>query len=398
MRYRYVDGTILTCIEEAMNFKFDFLPKESLNLKYFQSPNNLTTDAALIEDNIIDFPSSSILIRKSNTKNITFLGILDYIELCFVVPKQEIPINYLITQFEIFDFNTTIIFITSMALLTILWTSIELFRSKVGQKYDSVSDLLLIFGQAQNMSSINKFFKLNNRGIIILVVFFYFVICTTYSSIIASRLVYQPQAKEINTLEDVERSELDLLATVQDVFRPTSEDIKNNSIYYRLSMIPTKFLDIKLFFNSFNTSRKTAILTGTENAKYIIVAFYDQQTGRDVYHIVQKKLFKLYRSFMIPKNSPYKERFAELLTRLIESGFVKFEKSDITRYIYVKYINRIKLGFHEDPRLVVIKMEHLDHLINLWIKCMSLATVVFILEIVFNFFIKTFLHKFNCFR
>lgn len=323
---------------------------------------------------------------------------MDYKELCFVVPKQEIPINYLITQFEIFDFNTTIIFITSMALLTILWTSIELFRSKVGQKYDSVSDLLLIFGQAQNMSSINKFFKLNNRGIIILVVFFYFVICTTYSSIIASRLVYQPQAKEINTLEEVERSELDLLATVQDVFRPTSEDIKNNSIYYRLSMIPTKFLDIKLFYKSFNTSRKTAILTGTGNAKYIIVAFYDQQTGRDVYHIVQNKLFKLYRSFMIPKNSPYKERFAELLTRLIESGFVKFEKSDITRYIYVKYINRIKLGFHEEPRLVVIKMEHLDHLINLWIKCMSLATVVFILEIVFKFFLKSFLHKFNCFR
>lgn len=370
-----------------MNFKFVFLQKGSIDRKFFESAEDLT-DASLIENNIIDFPSSSILIRKLNTKNVQFLPIMDFVEVCFVVPKQPHKINKLLTQFEIFDFKSHMICLSSMIILIIIWCLIEFIRSKRGIKYDSVPDILLFIGQAQNNCSIKKFSKFNNRGIIILIVFFYFVVCTTYTSNIASYLVYQPKTKEIDTLEEVDRSGLDLMETIIGVLRPTAENIKNNSIIYRLANKPIRFIDIRYFHMRFNTSQKTAILTRTLNAEYIIALFFDERTGKDIFHLVKEKLFKFHRSFMIPKNSPYTERFTQILNRLIESGFVDFEKFDVTKMIYLKYINRIKLGFCLEPGVVVIKMEHLDQLISFWIGFLLIATFVFILEIVFNYFYK----------
>lgn len=363
-----------------MNFKVIFLTKESINPKFFRSSE---TALVLLENKIIDFPSRSTLITSLNTTNISFLQVMDFTELCFIVPQQEFPINYLIPHFKIFNFHSQISLIITSVVLVIIMYIIEFIRSKMGQKHDSFADLTLIVVQAQTMNSIHNFSKYNNRAILILVVIFYFLICSIYQGVIASILVQEPKAKKIDSLEYVDQSGLNIISTDNYVFRPTSDDIRTNSIVYRLSKKQIRFVSVKLFYRKYNSTTKSAILTPTRNAKYLINILSDKKTGKANYRQVQEKVSRPYRSFIIPKDSPYRERFNELLFRIIESGFVKFEYSDIKKIDYVRHIGRTRDGFTEEPRKVVIKMEHLDLLIIIWIKCLSTSTIVFFLEIIF---------------
>lgn len=371
-----------------MNFKFNFLPEETLTSKYFQTTENLTGNTALIENNIIDFPSSSQVITFLKLKNISFLQPFDFIELCFLVPKNKIPINYLQTQFSLFNISSKIIFFFSMTIFIIIWYLIEFIRSKRGQQHDSISDIFLILGQAQNMSSINKLTKYNNQGIVILILVYFFVICSIYQGIIASSLVHEPTAKSINTLKEVDESGLEIITTIADVFNPTRDDIKNNSIVYRLHKKSSNFVDINTLFFEYR-NKTVAILTKKENAQFIIPTFIGEKTGRILLQVVREKVSKQRISYMISKTSPYRERFNEILSLVIESGFVRLAHSDKHALADLEQIIRTKLGFLEEPRQVVITMEHLSLLTVLWIKCLSIATIVFIFEIIFQNVQKT---------
>lgn len=393
LRYKFTDGTILTCFQQTMNFSFNFLSKKCFHPKYFQSNSSPSGIYALIENNEIDIPSISTHITSLETSNIAFLQAMDFIELCYIVPKQDVPINYLITQFEIFDFDTKIIFIISMTVLIIVWSSIEFIRSKIGQKYDSFTDILMIIGQAQNVNAIKNFSKYNNRAILMFVVIFFLVICNTYQGIIASNLVHQPQAKEIDTLEEVVKSKLTVMSAVIDAFRLTPDDIKSNSILYRLSKRTSQFIDSKEFFFDSNNTIQAAILVRTKDAAIIIPSIFNNKTGRDVYHVVNEKVLKLHRSYMIPKNSPYRLRFTELLAQLVEFGFIVLALEDFEEMKHLYYMNRTKAGFGEQLRTVVIKMEHLDLLIILWFGCLGVSAIVFVSEIVFNYFYVKVLRK-----
>lgn len=110
-----------------------------------------------------------------------------------------------------------------------VWSLLEFIRSKIGRNHDSIIDILMIVGQAQNVNAIKNFSKYNNRAILMFVVIFFLVICNTYQGIIASNLVNQPQAKEINSLEEVERSGLIITTSVTDAFRLTYQ-IKYNTL------------------------------------------------------------------------------------------------------------------------------------------------------------------------
>lgn len=362
-----------------MNFKFKFLSRYPKDIESFE---DITENSALIEYSKIDLPSTTSLITSFNTKNIAYLQVMDLIDLCYIVPKHDIP-NYLMTQFEMFDINSFILLIVSIVLLIVVWSLIEIIRWKAGEQHVSIQDILLVIVQAQNLQPIHNFSKYKHPGVLILVGLFFFIICNTYQGIIACHLVHQNEMTGIDSLESVDRSKLNVLSTVTNVFNPTPDDIRTNSIIYRLSKIPTKFVHIKTFHLQYNSTIRVAILTPTGNANYIITILFDRKTGRDLYRIVGEKLCRHYRSFMIPKNSPYRERFNEILIRLIETGFVQCEYGDLAKITYGKYIARSRAGFGEKPRKVVIKMEHLDQLIILWIGMMSGSTIAFFLELCF---------------
>lgn len=378
LRYKFTDGTIMACLTSTMNFTLKRLTQKAFNKTYFDPNNKIPGYLAVIENNQVDMSSTSTLISMMDTKNIAFMNVFDFLEISYMVPKKIVNLNYLVTQFEIFDFITITISLLSFLALTLLWYSIERIRSKTGRKHQTLSDIFLIVIQSQNKVGIKDFSLLNNRGILITIVIFSFVISSTYESIISSRLVNEPKAREIDTLEELDQSGLNILTTIPDVFKPNAEDIDQNSLLYRLYK-KQKYLPYSddLLSNKTNTG----LLTRSKIAVYIIAINFDKTSGKDLYHIVKEKPLHLHRSFIIPKTSPYVHRMNEILMRSIESGFVCFATNEGTFEVFKKYIFRTKAGFGEPSRNVVIKIEHFKPLAVLFGICLGFSLIIFILEI-----------------
>lgn len=375
---------MMACISTTMNFTLKSLNENAFNKTYFKPTNKIPGYLAVIENNEVDMSSTSSLISMMDTKNIAFMNVFDFLEISYMVPKKAVNLNYLVTQFEIFDFITIGISFLSFLALTLLWYSIEKIRSKTGRKHQTLSDIFLIVIQSQNKVGIKDFSLLNNRGILITIVIFSFIISSTYESIISSRLVNEPKAREIDTLEELDQSGLKILTTIPDVFKPSSEDIDQNSLLYRLYK-KQKYAPFSEDVLSNETN--TGLLTRSKIAVYIIAINFDKTTGKDLYHIVKEKPLHLHRSFIIPKTSPYVHRMNDILLRSVESGFVGLATNEGSFELYKKYIIRTKAGFGELSRNVVIKMEHFKPLVVLFGCCLGFSSIIFILEI-FYFNIK----------
>lgn len=368
----------MACLSTTMNFKLKRLTKNAFNQSYFKPNNKIPGYLAVVENNEVDMSSTSTLITMMDTENIGFLNVFDFLQISYMVPKKIVNFNYLVTQFEIFDLTTIAIILLSFITLIILWYSIEKIRSKTGRKHQTMSDLFLIVIQSQNKVGINNFSMLNNRGILISIVVFSFIISSTYESIISSRLVNEPKVREIDTLEELDRSGLNILTTIPDVFNPSSEDIDQNSLLYRLYK---KQNYVSYSDDVLSNKTNTCLLTRSKIAIYVIAINFDKTTGKDLFHIVKEKPLHLHRSFIVPKTSPYRERMNEILMRSIESGFVRFATNEGLFEVFRKYIIRTKAGFGEQPRNVVIKIEHFKPLILMFGSCLGFSGIIFVLEI-----------------
>lgn len=368
----------MACLSTTMNFKLNRLTKNDFNQTYFKQNNKIPGYLSVVENNEVDISSTSTLISMMDTENIGFLNVFDFLEISYMVPKKIVNFNYLVTQFEIFDFITIAISLLSFMALTILWYSIERIRSKTGRKHQTMSDIFLIVIQSQNKVGINNFSLLNNRGILITIVIFSFIISSTYESIISSRLVNEPKVREIDTLEELDRSGLNILTTIPDVFKPNTEDIDQNSLLYRLYK---KQKYVPYSEDVMRNETNTCLLTRSKIAVYVIAVNFDKVTGKDLFYIVKEKPLHLHRSFIIPKTSPYRERMNEILMRSIESGFVRFATNEGSFEVFRKYVIRTKAGFGELPRNVVIKIEHFKPLILMFASCLGFSGIIFIFEI-----------------
>lgn len=373
-----------------MNFKLNRLSTNYFNQSYFISNSTIPGYLAVVENNEVDMSSTSTIVSMMKTKNIAFLNVIDYLEMSYMVPKKIVKFNYLITQFEIFDEITITMGLISFLILISFWYLIEKIRSKCGRKHQTLSEILLIVIQSQNKIGIKDFSLLNNRGILLTIVIFSFIMCSAYESIISSRLVNEPKAKQIDTLEELDKSGIKILTTFPDVFKPTSEDINKDSLPNRLhtkqKYIP--FSDVVML-----NETKSSILTKTTIAIYCNAINFDKTTGRDMFHIVKEKPLHLHRSFIVPKTSPYRERMNEILMQSIESGFVCFATNEGKFETFKKYIIRTKAGFGEKPRNVVIKIEHIKPLLKMFGSCLGFAGIIFILEICFYNIKKNILFK-----
>lgn len=369
---------MIACLITTMNFTLKRLKENDFNKTYFEPNNKIPGYLTVVENNEIDMSATSSLISMMDTENIAFLTVINFLDITYMVPKRNAKLINLVTQFEIFDCMTISIFLFSFMILIILWYLIEQIRSKTGRKHQTMPDILLIVIQTQNKIGIKNFSLLNNRGILITIVLFSFVISSAYEGFIASRLVNELEAREIDTLEELDQSGLEILNTIEGTFKPTPEDIAKNSILYRLYKKQKSIHYLKAFALS---DTKKCLLIRTKMAKVFIIINFDKITGKDLFHIVKEKPFYFHRSFMVPKTSPYRRRMNEILLRSIESGFLILADKDLQMEITQRYVIRSNAGFGEKPRNVVITIEHFKPLLIINGSCLGFSGIIFLLEI-----------------
>lgn len=367
-----------------MKFKPIFYYPSSFNDTQLILNKNISKMYNIIENDKVDISAVVYVMQKFDTKNILFLQNIDILKICYLVPKKIVGVNYLVSQFNIIDGQIKLITAsTFIVIITFYAISIKL-KSKIGKKDESIGNSLLVLWQIINSAAVCKLNQQKNRIILSTIMFYSLIICSTYQGIIINRLMQEPKAKEINTLEDVDKSGLNIITTIADVFKPSTEEEANeNSRLYRLYKKQVFDPDIEKIMTQLYKVQDTAVIFQIRHAEWVTSLTFDVKTGKDLYHIVQEMALYYQRSFMVPKTSPYREIMNEAIFCAIEFGFYDLGHAEGNSLILEGIYNRTKAGFYKE-RTIVITFEHIWPVIGVFGLLYFIEIFVFLFEIYFH--------------
>jgi hypothetical protein len=140
--------------------------------------------------------------------------------------------------------------------------------------------------------------------------------------------------------------------------------------------------------------KREAALMKENLAKLKLLLSYDPKTKEDLYTIVPECAFKFLHAMVVPKSSPYQDKFNNLLQRIIEAGVIEYQKSLIEiDYMKVKF-QRVKDGNMPPLDEKTIKMDQIRSIIYLYSTFVFLAIIVFVVELFYHRF-KVFIRNYR---
>lgn len=386
-----MDGSIFTVLQTVMNFKSTFYQPSEFNDSQLILNENLTKVYNIIENEKADINAISTTMQGLDSKNILFLQNIDLLRICYLVPKKIVGVNFLVSQFNIIDFPLQILTAGTFVILTIYFVVSIKLKTKIGKKPKSTVNGLLVLWQIINSAAVFKIENQKNRIILASIMFYSLIICSTYQGIAINRLMQEPHANEINTLEEVDKSGLEIISTIFNIFKPsTPEEANENLLLYRLYKKHVFNPDIEKVALLFSEVHNMSAVFQIRHAQWFQALFYDAKTGKDWFHIVKERALYYQRSFMVPKTSPFRERMNECIFYAIEFGFYELGHVEGNLLVLSGVYARTKAGFYKE-RTIIITFDHI------W-PIMVFLGLAYIIEI-FVFLLEIFIYRyFKCKR
>lgn len=195
------------------------------------------------------------LVSPINATRCVFLSPVARTNMKFVIWKSPQPQTLL--QFhvlQVFDraFRWADLFVGTTYLsfcwlLNNLW--IKIFEKR-NEKHDFLKTVLTTLAvQSSNSAAIEKTIPSHQKVLLASLLFFSLVKCSAFQGEIVKHLTNRPTSNDINTLEDILQSNLNLTAmiVIPDLFKPNENESNVNQIQKRLYMRQTiqHNLDVK---------------------------------------------------------------------------------------------------------------------------------------------------------
>lgn len=373
----------MTVLQKVINFKPIFYQPSSFNDSQLILNKNVSKVHNIIENDKVDINAIIGTMQKLDTKNILFLQNVDILKICYLVPKKIVGVNYLVSQFNIFDVPLQILTAGTFIIVTIYFVASIKVKSKIGKKYKSIGNNLLVLWQIINSAAVYKLENQKNRIILSSIMFYSLIICSTYQGIIINRLMQEPRAIEIDTLDDVDKSGLEIISTIFNVFKPsTPEEANENLLLYRLYKKHVYKPDIYDIMLELKDVHNMSVVFQIRHAQWVKTLIYDVNTGKDLYHIVKEMALYFQRSFMVPKTSPYREIMNEAIFYANEFGFYNLGHEEGNWLTISGVYARTKAGFYKE-RTIDITFDHIWPVVGVLGFVYVLEIFVFLLEIYF---------------
>lgn len=383
-----MDGSIFTVLQTVMNFKPIFYEPSSFNDSQLNLNKNLSKVYNIIENDKVDINSLANTMQGLDSQNILFFQNVDMLRICYIVPKKIVGVNYLVSQFNIIDYRLQILTAGTFTILTIYFLASIKLKTKIGKKPKSTVNGLLVLWQIINSAAVYKLENQKNRIILASIMFYSLIICSTYQGIVINRLMQEPQANEIDTLEDVDKSGLEILSTIFNIFKPsTPEEANANLLLYRLYKKHVYNPDILKVMTQLSVIHNISVVLQIRHAQWIQAIMFDEKTGKDWFHIVKERALYYQRSFMVPKTSPYRERMNECIFYAIEFGFYELGHVEGNLLVLSGVYARTKSGFFKE-RTIIITFDHIWPIMGFLGLAYFLELFVFLLEIYFHRYFK----------
>ena len=380
-----IHGSLVDIISKSMNFTPIYLFVEAKNVhEYGMVLENGTVLGSFyyIENDLIDLCGNSFRILDHQIKNLQFLTPIFQHSLNFIVPKGYLNKSrfgfVFLTKFNYFLMAVNVIMIFGTP--TLHWLFCKILKINELQTFDEYTRAILSITAFLFGSSWHKITKNDSRRFVIAM----FLFCNiTTTSIWQAKLIKSlntnfDHLSEINTIDQVFGTDLTINAHIQDI---SIDDLNNSKLKDRFKSVEKWNMD--RLTKEIKELKKSALLL----PKAYMIDIQNFSLGSNTW-IVPEIYSNYYASMIVPKTSPYIEKFNKVIKQFIETGFLRYELDKIDRKLYLSLIKKNRDGGFKLLRseLKVIDLETMSVPFYILALMLFLSILTFIMEVlVFRF-------------
>lgn len=221
VRYEDVEGEMAGMFGKYLKAKINYVtPNDSFQMGFRQPNGSFTGAIGQVESGEADMSCNSRFFTYTGTKNCAYLDPVEVINLRYMVPKQNATVIKLQYAFlQMFNFQVRCVFALVFVVLIFVWVCLDAFSiAAVDERKPKLTfnDMFFYIISIMSLVSIpeTKFTRNHDRMIFAFLLMFSLIVCNSFQGAVTSYLSNQGQTNDINTLEDLIKSDLKLHALV----------------------------------------------------------------------------------------------------------------------------------------------------------------------------------------
>jgi hypothetical protein len=391
------DKEIVKIYEKYLNFQASYLECDG-TYTGFQYPNGTFTGGlAATEYGLADLVANGRPALHVNTTKSAFLHPVSKIGYYFMISKPTTTKDVFRSFIRSMDLPSTIFFLAMLIILPITFHIIfkveQKFFKLMSRKMQSFNETILKFVGIICSESVNiQHSPLSLRLFITVMLFYSFIFTSLFQGTILKNLNTDFVMGDIRTLDQLLDNNYELRITSAQSLIVKS--LSGSRMLERLRKEAQHTRPVLSLRASYIPAKHEASLMKENLIKLKLLLSYDPETKEDLYTIVPQCAFKVLHAMMVPKNSPYQDKFNNLLQRIIEAGIIEYQVSLIEIEFMKVKIQRVKDGNMPPLAQKKIKMDQIRSIIYLYLTFVFLAIIVFVVELFYHRF-KVFVRNYR---
>lgn len=389
--YTYPDGELVNAIAKVMNFTPVYLPP-TIGPKYgFQMKSgNFTGGLAASEYGKADLVANSKLIANYNTIKSVFLQPITMTKLFFIIQKRVTKRRMVIYAFSELDQISKLLAIAITVMFPFIYLVVHTTENSLlspGRRVNVIKTIFYIFGIIHNISMRHS--KLTASRMIIIIILFYNLLASSlYQGSIVRNLNKNMRLGKITTIDQLFEQDFDIrMAPVMTyAFQGEGED----KITKELNKVSRDIEKIAL-----PSENATKMLQSDYKLAYLwnddaitgnyLDRYYDNQTGENYIEVVPESAFEFYIAPMVPKSSPFIDKFNQIINIYAQSGLNQYHVERASHDNTKVWIHRLINGFVPENKIQSLKLDEMSDCFKLYLVLSGFCLCIFILECFIEF-------------
>ena len=344
----------------------------------------------MVENGKCDLSANSRLLSDTRTSNTVYLYPIDVATMNYVVAKRHNKLKLNVFVLSLYSWDVQIVFSAILLIFSIIWFILDWFNTNYIEKHtkplkiNSIIKIFIIIIGAQHSISQKNFKKRYERFMYLSLLLSCLITCNTYQGTVISQLSKQSNADNLMTVAQLLKTDMNITAfiIVKDLFKPPPKDTNINSELYQLYKRQT--IITKFTFDMDSVIEGTEAILLRKNLVWHTVAdLVDNITGDPLLHVIPESPIAFYTSFLVPKTSPFIDRFNQIIQFIKQSGFNKYSEDQAKFNAKMYYIKRAKSHQYTASNTATkISIFHLSSLFTVWAYSISVSFIVFLIEII----------------
>lgn len=385
MRFKYADGELVSTLAKVINFTpiYETISDDPKQGSFAES-------LEAVEQGKVDFVANSMLIANYNTNNSVFVLPITMTKLNFIVKKRFKRKALMMTIFEDLHWTAQIVACSFCVCLPFIYCFVhkmEIYATRRKEKIDVIKYLLYVI--ALQVSVAMRQSSMTASRILVASILFY--------AMIINAIFQGTITKDMNSNENIAKiTKIDQLLdqnftiSMQPVLTYAFQHPGPNRVTKHLNKVAQEILSVdptpeKIVLDRLENDSKLAFLWTDVMTGTFLNNFYNNETGENHFEVVPEIAFEFYAAMMIPKSSPFFERFNSIINVYVQAGLYLFDTQRALNDNEKVWIRRLKLGhvpkFYHRP----ITIYDMHNALKTCLALIAVSFIVFLGELYISF-------------